>query len=90
MRHLGYWNQGITSGYGDLGLKRPGMQSIVAPFLWNDYPIVNDTPADKEGEEGALGGYNTNPSLYNSASRNNERIYADAGPLWTGGGWQVY
>lgn len=33
MRHLGYWNQGIVSGYGDIALERPGMQGIVSPWL---------------------------------------------------------
>lgn len=31
MRHLGYWNQGIVSGYGEIALDRPGMQGIVSP-----------------------------------------------------------
>ncbi len=41
MRHLGYWNQGIVSGYGDIALERPGMQGIVSPWLDDAYPSIN-------------------------------------------------
>lgn len=42
MRHLGYWNQGIVSGYGEIALERPGMQGIVSPWLdENGNPSIN-------------------------------------------------
>ncbi len=41
MRHLGYWNQGIVQAYGPIALERPGMQGIVAPWLFGGYPSVN-------------------------------------------------
>lgn len=85
MRHLGYWNQGIVDGYGEIALQRPGMQGIVAPELFGGYPIISD---DDDS------GYNANPTLYNEAYRNPtkdsnkvitnaEMIYGNAGPLYT-------
>lgn len=42
MRHMGYWNQGIVSGYGEIALERPGMQGIVSPWLdENGNPSIN-------------------------------------------------
>ena len=79
MRHLGYWNQGLVAGYGEVARENVGMQNIVETTLSNGYPVVN---ANEQT------GYNVNTQLYSTASRSstwspNEMIYGNAGPLYS-------
>lgn len=79
MRHLGYWNQGLVAGYGEVAQQHAGMQNIVETTLNNGYPVIN--ASDQTG-------YNVNTEFYSTASRSsawspNEMIYGNAGPLYS-------
>ena len=87
MRHMGYWNQGIVAGYGEIARERPGMQNIVARRLSaSGYPTINDAAASSD----IATGYDGNPELYSHATRTvgscTEAVYYNAGPLF----WQGY
>lgn len=81
MRHLGYWNQGLVEGYGEIARENAGMQGIVERTLSDGgFPVVSDDPDT---------GYNVNDSRYSEARRKtgsstvpNEMIYGNAGPLY--------
>lgn len=86
MRHLGYWNQGIVAGYGEVARERPGMQNIVQRTLnASGYPSINDAAAGSEISTG----YNGNPEVYSTATRQvgsyTEAVYYNAGPEYTAG-----
>lgn len=86
MRHLGYWNQGIVAGYGEVARERPGMQNIVQRTLnASGYPAINNTAADS----GISTGYNGNPEVYSTATRKVgsyiEAVYYNAGPDYSAG-----
>ena len=79
MRHLGYWNQGLVAGYGEVAREHAGMQNIVETTLNNGYPVINANDQT---------GYNVNTQFYSTASRSstwspNEMIYGNAGPLYS-------
>ncbi len=76
MRHLGYWNQGLVAGYGEIARENPGMMGIVEPSLSHaGYPVMSNDPET---------GMSANPEKYSTAWRNTaEMIYANAGPLFT-------
>lgn len=86
MRHLGYWNQGIVAGYGEVARERPGMQNIVQRTLGADgYPSINSAPAGSD----IATGYNGNPEVYSTATRQvgsyTEAVYYNAGPDFSQG-----
>lgn len=76
MRHLGYWNQGLVAGYGQIAKENPGMMGIVESGLSaSGYPVISNDPET---------GMSANPKEYNTAWRGTgEMIYGNAGPLYT-------
>ncbi len=85
MRHLGYWNQGLTATYGELAGERPGMQGIVERDLVDGYPVVRGS-ASAGRADGVFGGYDANAADYSTAQRTtgsgSEMVYFNAGPRY--------
>lgn len=76
MRHLGYWNQGLTESYGEIAKKHAGMQGIVQETLLGGFPVIN------------FKNYDDNPEVYNTAWGSTTwtpdgMFYGNAGPLYS-------